>query len=520
MANLITRRYFMNTGFRATMAAAFASLGNVPGFVQRAIAEGTIGTRGKKVLFIFLRGGNDGINNVIPIEDPGYLAARTAIAITKDPDPTVMTRYSTAGGSCDVVGPAYPYAIPLGNGFAALHPALYELAPVYNSTVPGEPGDLAIIHRVAYPRQSRSHFDSEKYWENGSPYSNNLKEGIFYRTMIESGLAGQRALMAVSVQSNMPLIIRGEYPMTNLGDPLRYDLLGVNYTSSSSRDRVKQIDANEAATLRPYPAKDNRTLVYGLGKQFHETLDIFQQIGFANNNFVDPQGVQLFNINDSYYKNLKAAAQILANTNAIVAGTQFGGFDTHTAQGGVTGGHANLLRRIGHTMYALKHFFSNPAYNNGGGSGQGRNLWNDIVVVTLSEFGRTSIENASSGTDHAEASVMYVAGGAVNGGVYACDPSANATMGVPNWTPADPGWTVTSPAANGGSMFGASSRYLKRAVDYRSVLGEIIRDHLGATQAQLNRIIPAYANESVEHLRSGISISGSTTPIIGELGII
>jgi len=498
----------MNTGFRATMAAAFASLGNVPGFIQRAIAEGTIGTQGKKVLFIFLRGGNDGINNVIPIEDPGYLAARTDIAITKDPDPAVMTRYSTAGGSCDVVGPAYPYAIPLGNGFAALHPALYELAPVYNA------GELAIIHRVAYPRQSRSHFDSEKYWENGSPYSNGLKEGIFYRAMVESGLIGnqQYPLTAVSVQSNMPLIIRGEFPMTNLGDPLRYDLLGVNYTSASNRDRVKQINANEAAALRPFPDKDNRMLVYGLGKQFHQTLDIFQQIGFANNNFVDPLGAQLFNINDSYYKNLKAAAQILANTSAIVAGTQFGGFDTHTNQGGVTGGHATLLRRIGHTMYALKHFFSNPAYNN-----QGRNIWEDIVVVTMSEFGRTSIENASNGTDHAEASVMYVGGGAVNGGVYACDPLVNSTMGLPNWTPADPGWTVTSPAANGGSMFGASSRYLKRAVDYRSVLGEIIRDHLGATQPQLNRIIPGYATESVEHLRSGVS---GANGIIGELGIV
>jgi uncharacterized protein (DUF1501 family) len=509
MANVITRRYFMSTGFRATMAAALASLGNVPGFIQRAIAEGSIGLQGKKVLFIFFRGGNDGINNLIPVEDPAYYPARTRVGIPKDPDPIVAARYATAGGECDVVGPNYPYAIPLGNGFAALHPALYELAPVFNA------GELAIIHRVAYPRQSRSHFDSEKYWENGSPYNNGLKEGIFYRAMIESGLTGQRALTGVSVQSNMPLIIRGEYPMTNLGDPLRYDLLGVNFTSSTNRDRVKQINANDAATLRPYPAKDNRTLVYGLGKQFHETFDIFQQIGFANNNFVDPGGIQLFNVNDGYYKNLKAAAQILANTDAIVAGTQFGGFDTHTAQGAAIGSHATLLRKIGHTMYALKHFFSNPAYNN-----QGRSIWEDIVVVTLSEFGRTSIDNGSGGTDHAEASVMYVGGGAVNGGVYACDPSINATMGAPNWTPADPGWTPTDPATAGGSMFAASSRYLKRAVDYRSVLGEIIRDHLGATQAQLNRIIPAYAQESVEHLKNGISAAGSTTPIIGELGII
>jgi hypothetical protein len=97
--------------------------------------------------------------------------------------------------------------------------------------------------------------------------------------------------------------------------------------------------------------------------------------------------------------------------------------------------------------------------------------------------------------------------------VYACDPSINSTMGVPNWTPGDA-------VALGGSMFGANTSvgYLKRAVDYRSVLGEIIRDHLGATQEQLNRIIPGYAIEATEHLKSGTNVG--TTPIIGELGII
>ena len=56
------------------------------------------------------------------------------------------------------------------------------------------------------------------------------------------------------------------------------------------------------------------------------------------------------------------------------------------------------------------------------------------------------------------------------------------------------------------------------AVFCHHVLGEIIRDHLGATQNQLNRIIPAYANESTEHLLNGGMVS--TTPIIGELGIV
>jgi hypothetical protein len=60
--------------------------------------------------------------------------------------------------------------------------------------------------------------------------------------------------------------------------------------------------------------------------------------------------------------------------------------------------------------------------------------------------------------------------------------------------------------------------YLRRTIDYRSVVGEIIRDHLGATQGQLNRIIPAYANEGAEHLLNGGMVA--TTPIIGELGIV
>src|SRR6186997_634553 len=122
-------------------------------------------------------------------------------------------------------------AIPLGNGFAALHPSLKFLAPIYNA------GDLALIHRVGYPRQSRSHFDSQNYWENGNPNNNVIKNGIFYRTMYESGLANTAPLTGVSIQSSLPLILRGdEAAMTNLTDPTRYDLLGIpNNTAGNGK---------------------------------------------------------------------------------------------------------------------------------------------------------------------------------------------------------------------------------------------------------------------------------------------
>lgn len=256
------------------------------------------------------------------------------------------------------------------------------------------------------------------------------------------------------------------------------------------------------------------------------TLQIFAGIDFSEpgNNFTDDgTGYYLFpttnakngdyaNGSDSskyvvdtgaysFFTNLKAAALILNNTDAIIAGTEFSGFDTHNSQGGVTGAHANLQRRIGWAMYALRKYFLRYA---------NKATWDNLVVVTLSEFGRTTIQNTSLGTDHAEAGLMFVAGGAVKGynhgnpsGVFGCNPNDS----IP--------WVT----GQSGSMFGVSSRYLKRIVDYRSVLGEIIRKHLGATQNQLDRIISGYANPGEQLLAGGTS-SIDGTPIIGEVGIL
>ena len=132
-----------------------------------------------------------------------------------------------------------------------------------------------------------------------------------------------------------------------------------------------------------------------------------------------------------------------------------------------------------------------------------------MVVVTLSEFGRTSRENNDFGTDHAEGSVMWVAGGGVKG-YGAGNPS-----GVFNCSPTD---TIPWVTGGAGSMFGVSGSYLKRTTDFRSVLGEIIRKHLGATQSQLNRIIPGYTVAGENLLNGGTSTDG--TPIRGEVGFL
>lgn len=542
--NILSRRSFLDRSLKTGMAVALSTLVDIPLVMKRALAEPSIGSGGKKVLFIWLRGANDGLNSVIPIRDPSYASSRPTLRIQPDPG----TDY-TATGPADYpinalsTDDTYDYtnAIRLGNGFAALHPSLKFLAPVYNA------GDLALIHRVAYPRQSRSHFDSQNYWETGNPNNNLVKDGIFYRTMLEYLLEqGTSPLTGVSIQGSLPLILRGsDAPMTNLTDPTRYSLLGIPNNGAGQTNAANALyNANTAA----FVDKKNRQLLSLQYENLRTTLDVFDQIGFdeATNTYQDDvatdndtvwaaahgnRGYYLFPTNSEknggwrrpdnstvfnkyvvptslhgFFNNLKAAALVLNKTSAIIAGTEFGGFDTHSAQGTLTGQHPNLNRGIGWAMYALQKYFTLYA---------DKATWNNVVVVTLSEFGRTTIENADLGTDHAEAGVMFVAGGAVKGF------GKGSTTGVFGCSPSDPVPWATGPT---GSMFGINGRYLKRIHDYRSVLGEIIRDHLGATPAQLARIIPGYADEAREHLKDGgtvgAPIDAVSTQIVGEVGII
>ncbi len=552
--NIITRRGFFDRSMKIGLGVALSALTDIPLVMKRALAEGTIGLGGKKLLFIFLRFGNDGLNSVIPIQDPAYNAFnRPKLLIPKDG----AVDYSLAPGLMDdatgTAGFAFP-AIRGGNGFAALHPSLKYLAPVHNA------GDLALIHRVGYPKQSRSHFDSQIYWENGSPNNNLSKDGIFYRTMIESGLANTNPLTGVSIQSALPLILRGsDAAMTNLSDPTRFKLLGVpNSTAGISKATNNIVAANSFG----YPDKKNRELLNSQYKNLNIVLNQFAQgIDFSEGNgsttgnyFKDPTtGYYLFPTTNAkngggasanyvvdtgaynsggtgFFNYLKAAAMILNKTDTIIAGTELGGFDTHSDQitndkvtfafDPYSGTHANLQRRIAWAMYGLRKYFLTYA---------DKATWNNLVVVTLSEFGRTTVENGTIGTDHAEAGPMFVAGGSVKGygksgrttGIFGCHTGDNYNGQSVGWSPGS-----ATQGATSGTMFGVSSRYLKRSIDYRSVLGEIIRDHLGAQQigaqpTQLARIIPGYNTTKypTERLQSGGASSDGTT-IAGEIDLI
>ena len=528
--NRFTRRDFLARTLRAGGALGLTSLLHLPPFARRALADGAIGANGKKLLFVFLRGANDALNSCIPTLDPAYNA-------TNRPDifipPDAGTNYATAG-ACDFATGgastfAYANAIRLGNGFGALHPSLKFLAPIYNA------GDLALVHRVGYPRQSRSHFDSQAYWESGEP-NTLVREGIFYRTLLESGIAASNPLAGVSIQTSLPALFKGsQIAVTNIADPTRYALLGTPTPAADGKLLNSILAGNQAR----FADKRSRELVQLSYENLVGTLDLFAGIDFDEDptpgdptmqgNYyqddVDSDGpgsghYYLFPTNAakngggtvdryvvdggaySFFEQLKAAALVLNHTSAVIAGTQMDGFDTHNNQGGATGQHANLQSRIAWALYGLRKYFTNHA---------DRVSWSNLVVVTLSEFGRTTVQNSNNGTDHAEAGLMWVAGGGVKG--YG---KGGRTSGVIGGHPSDPVPWATGP---GGSMFGVAGRYLQRAIDYRSVLGELIRDHLGATQDQLNRIIPGYTSAG-EHLQGGGTSSADGTQIMGEVDVV
>src|SRR5262245_23251665 len=155
--------------------------------IQHALAA--TGATNKRLLFIFLRGGNDGINAVIPHGDSDYNATKR---------PTLYVPFSAR------------YDL---NGFASLHPSLGNLLEPFAS------GDLAIVHRVGYANNSRSHFDGQRIWENGNPAQPRLFEGWLYRYVQENALALGADIPVLTVQSTPPTLLRGDEKFVNIANP-------------------------------------------------------------------------------------------------------------------------------------------------------------------------------------------------------------------------------------------------------------------------------------------------------------
>jgi uncharacterized protein (DUF1501 family) len=353
----------------------------------------------------------------------------------------------------------------LGNGFAQAHPRLEPMMDMYGN---GK-GSLAMLHRIGYAKQSRSHFDSQNYWEHGVPGDAGLKEGMFFRQLVETLDMSdpKNGFVAASVSSSQLLALRGESPFPSFKAAKRFRLQGnenlANKTLGREATKGKPVPRGVLGLYESDPVmmsdqkKLYTELVQNTGQALGSTLKKVQD---ASRRAYEPANGASYP-NGDFGQKLQEAAMLIKRTDVKILGLNIGGWDTHADQGQANGSHGNRLGELAQGFQAL-HLDLQAE-------------WDDVIVVTMTEFGRTSKENAGKGTDHAEASAMFIAGGGVKGGIYNCDES--------RW--------------KNGDLFSENKRYLARKTDFRAVFGEIFRKHFGDDDATLEKVIPGYGEAGV-----------------------
>jgi uncharacterized protein (DUF1501 family) len=187
----------------------------------------------------------------------------------------------------------------------------------------------------------------------------------------------------------------------------------------------------------------------------NETFEAIEMLRRADPSRLQPENGAVYPKNNVGRQMQQVAQLHKADIGLEVTFVDTGGWDNHVNEGGAQGQLANLLRDLGQSIAAFVQDMGDRM--------------EDVVLVTMSEFGRTAHENGNRGTDHGHANVMLVAGGGVRGGkVYG------------KW----PG--LASEQLNEG-------RDLALTTDFRSVLGEIISKHLGT--GDLNVVFPGFEND-------------------------
>ena len=423
------RRDFLKAGGLTTLALTLNAFSPAL-FRRRLLAGPAVGQ--KKLIFVFQRGGNDGVNTVIPRGDPQYNITNRPTLFIDDQD-----------------------ALDL-NGFAQLHPSMQPLMELYASQ------NLAVIHRVGYSGQSQSHFDSQQYWENGTTNQPYYEEGMFYRQVERTMDPVNNHFVAASLSSNQMVALKGPLPVPTISNPATFTFAG---TPAKVQKFLGQLPTAPVGPdgkgmlgfyggPRDFSSKPYRDLVYGTGLVLADAVQIVQD-AVGQGPHVPANGAVY--PNNGFGTRLQQVAMLMKRTPVRILGVNIGGWDTHTNQGGLNGYHGNLLGDLALGIQALARDLQDQ--------------WNDVVLVTMSEFGRTSKENGSFGTDHAYANCMFIAGGNVNGGVYNCNPAT---------------WAA-------GDLFSQDGRYVRYKTDYRAIFGEIFTRHFGDNMTTLNYVIPGYS---------------------------
>ncbi len=410
----MNRRFFLKSGGIA-LASMGASL-SAPSFLERAVLATThdlvSGGRRKTLIAIFQRGAVDGLNMVVPYGESEYYDARPSIAIPKP-----------QSGNADA-------ALDL-DGFFGFHPTLAPFKPLWNSK------QLAIVQAVGSPDNTRSHFDAQDYMESATPGRKGTPDGWLNRYLQTNVKPDGSPFRAVSVTATMPRVLQGRAPALSFSRLTDFTIRAGRSSASIQGGLEAMYDQAVNDVLR------------GTGKETFEAVNYLKKVNPGQ--YKEENGAQY--PRSRFGNSLLQIAQLIkADVGLEVAFTDIQGWDTHVNQGNSLGLLANRLQDLTSGIAALV-------------TDLGKRM-DDVVVLTMSEFGRTVGENGNRGTDHGHANVMFVIGNSVRGGkVYG------------QW-----------PGLKSDRLY--EGRDLALTTDFRDVFGEIAVTHLRTSKLQA--IFPGY----------------------------
>ena len=409
----------------------------------KRILETNAAAGDRALVIIYLNGGNDGLNTVIPLDQYSrYQSIRSNIAI---PEAQVL--------KLD------------GTNETGLHPVMTGMRNLYNE------GKLSIIHSVSYPNPNQSHVRSADIWMTG----------VGSDKYAETGWAGR---YLENRFSNFP----SGYPNSNMPDPLAIQIGYVDATAlKGSRQPVNTSFEDPAkfyqmmGTLGSVntdglPCCDAGDLVQFIRQQQLLSIGYSSQIKQAAD-----QGKNLATyptptaVND-LSEQLKIVARLIhGGLQSKIYFVEMGGFDTHASQvasSTTEGPHAVLLKKLSDAITA----FQNDIKLLG--------VEDKVVGMTFSDFGRRANSNASKGTDHGVAAPMFVFGTGIKRQMVGTNPDLTNDL--------------EPKVANPNNL----NQDIKMQIDFRRIYSDILNDWFGNSKTTTDALL--FGNHRTTSLFSNV----------------
>ena len=350
----ISRRDALKGGAMITGLAAATSA--LPAWMPRlAFAQPYNNPRGDVMIVIFLRGGADALNMIVPYAEDDYYAARPQLAIPRP----------------DAAGEALK-TLDL-DGFFGVHPALEPLVPLFQS------GAMSAVHACGSPHETRSHFEAMGFMERGAPGAVNLSTGWVGRHLATLDTDNPSPIRGIGWGTAIQAALVGAPSVAAMRSIVDYHLEGDDRVAAQLLESLTSLYALESESLA---ASVQAT---------RGAIDVVASVGYAD--YVPKYGAA-YPESDFAMALRQSAALIRADVGLEAACIDLGGWDTHVNQGGVEGAQAGLMADLASGLAAF--------YQDMGPE------MNGMTVVVMSEFGRRLVENANAGTDHGHGGAMLV----------------------------------------------------------------------------------------------------------------